>query len=414
MKLKWRSGILDKRNINEQIKRDFIFINERVVNIKRKRMIKLFAMGISGAVIICGIIWFVLWYNDIQLHEVVKSEKERLAVRKNNRRMNTESESSILDNHEDDIVPINEEEMKQRVTVISYNRQVQQHPGRAKVITSVQKSGLIVNVSDGVYILVHDDELKKNEVVNVKFRDFTVAGHVQVSYSDLKLALVYVSKENMGQKELEHIEVARISLQNAYEEHMGILDIGNPVEQECTVKKGALTLSTNVVSIVDAQIQLEGTDILPSHNENGFIFDMNGNVIGISYEDISNHISVLTMSEISNLLNMMIQEEDVPYLGIYGREVTKEVIDTIDDKMSKGIYVSSTEVDSPAYQYGILNGDIIVKVGNKKVTNFDEYNQAVLSLKPNDEAVIVVARKGAEGYKNIEYKIMVGTMPENS
>ena len=77
MKLKWRSGILDKRNINEQIKRDFIFINERVVNIKRKRMIKLFAMGISGAVIICGIIWFVLWYNDIQLHEVVKSEKER-------------------------------------------------------------------------------------------------------------------------------------------------------------------------------------------------------------------------------------------------------------------------------------------------------------------------------------------------
>ena len=141
---------------------------------------------------------------------------------------------------------------------------------------------------------------------------------------------------------------------------------------------------------------------------------MNGKVIGISYEDISNHISVLTMSEISNLLNMMIREEDVPYLGIYGREVTKEVIDTIDDKMSKGIYVSSTEVDSPAYQYGILNGDIIVKVGNKKVTNFDEYNQAVLSLKPNDEAVIVVARKGAEGYKNIEYKIMVGTMPENS
>ena len=405
---------MDKKNINEQIKRDFIFINERVVNIKRKRMLKLFSIGISGAVIICGIIWFILWYNDIQLHEVVKSEKERLVIRKNNRRMNTESEDSILDNHKDDVAPISEEKMKQKVTVVSYNRQVGEHPGRAKVITSIHKSGLIVNVSDGVYILVHDDELKKNEVVTVKFSNSTVGGQVKVSYPDLKLALVYVSRENVSQKELEHIEAAHISLQNTYAEHMGILDIGNPVEQECTVKKGALTLSTNVVSIVDAQIQLEGTDILPSHNENGFIFDMNGKVIGISYEDISNHISVLTMSEISNLLNMMIQEEDVPYLGIYGREVTKEVIDTIDDKMSKGIYVSSTEVDSPAYQYGILNGDIIVKVGNKKVTNFDEYNQAVLSLKPNDEAVIVVARKGAEGYKNIEYKIMVGTMPENS
>lgn len=404
---------MEKKNINEQIKKEFNFLNERVVNIKRKRMAKLFAMGISGALIICGMIYFFLWYNDIHLNEFVNQERERLRVRRNERRMNTEAESQLSYSEETPLPKLSEEEMRDSVAIVSYNRYIDEHEGDAKVITSIQRSGLIINADDGIYVLIHDNDLKQSEIVTVRIKNFNVRGSVKAAYSDFKLALIYVEENNVSESNLEKVRAARISTKKDYSTSVGVIDIGNPVGHELTTKKGTLTLTKNIVSIIDAQIHLISTDIELTERENGFIFDENGSVIGIAYEDVSNHISVLAMSGIANLLNIMIQGRDVPYLGIYGREVTEEVIDTIDSDMSKGIYVSSTEVDSPAYDYGILNGDIIVKVGNKKITNFDEYNDAVLSLNPGEEVDIVVRRKGAGKYKDIEYKIMVGAVPQN-
>lgn len=398
------------KKINEQIKEEFDFINERVVNIKRARMLKLFGMGIGGAFLVCVLIYSYLWYNDIGLNDVMEKGKDRINTSISGKKFKENYYTTRTTGETASV--FSEEEMKKSVLTINYNMRDESSSGDTVIIKPEKTCGIVINIDQDIYILVHGNDLHKNDEVTVNVGDTHVLGKVTASYEDFKLQMVCIRKSDLAGIDMKQIKPAKIATKADYKKPINVLDVGNPENGKITIKKGTLTLTKNIASILDARLIFVSTDIKSSENENGFIFDTSGNVIGISREEINKNVSVINMSGIGQILNYFISGERIPCIGIYGREVTDDVIESIDKKMPRGIYVSSTAADSPAYRQGILNGDIIVAINGKKIKDFDTYTKNILELNPESKVDVTVSRKGHDGYKNIDYNIEVSEVEE--
>ncbi|HEV3146795.1 MAG TPA: PDZ domain-containing protein, partial [Gemmataceae bacterium] len=76
---------------------------------------------------------------------------------------------------------------------------------------------------------------------------------------------------------------------------------------------------------------------------------------------------------------------------------------------ANGIEVMQVMPDSPAAKVGLQNGDRITKVGDKQVTDVNQFLQTIGSHKPGDKFTVVVMRGGKE--QNIA--VTVGQRPAN-
>ena len=64
--------------------------------------------------------------------------------------------------------------------------------------------------------------------------------------------------------------------------------------------------------------------------------------------------------------------------------------------------------DGPAYNAGIQNGDIIVRIDDKDIATIKDYQNQVESLDQGAVVTVVVQRKAIEEYKELEYQVTVG------
>jgi S1-C subfamily serine protease len=67
---------------------------------------------------------------------------------------------------------------------------------------------------------------------------------------------------------------------------------------------------------------------------------------------------------------------------------------SVNDSIASGALVANVKAGSPAEKAGILENDVIVKVGNRTVADADEFVVAVRQLTIGQPAQIEVARDG--------------------
>ena len=64
--------------------------------------------------------------------------------------------------------------------------------------------------------------------------------------------------------------------------------------------------------------------------------------------------------------------------------------------------------NGPAYNAGIQNGDVIVKIGEKNIPSMKEYENQLEALHQGDTVTVTVQRKSVNEYKELEYQVNVG------
>jgi hypothetical protein len=69
----------------------------------------------------------------------------------------------------------------------------------------------------------------------------------------------------------------------------------------------------------------------------------------------------------------------------------------------KGMRVDGVSEDKPAIKAGIQKGDIVVKLGDKDVTDMMSYMKALAVFKKGDKTTVVVTRKGKEVKGDIQF-----------
>ena len=203
--------------------------------------------------------------------------------------------------------------------------------------------------------------------------------------------------------------------------------IGNPL--------GELTYSMTVgyVSAVDREITADGkllnmiqTDVaINSGNSGGPLFDMNGNVVGITTAKYSGQTSsglyieglsfAIPIDDVIDEL-MELQKNGFisgrPRLGVSLQELDANTASVYG--LPVGPYVQGVEEGSCAEKAGVQKGDIILALGDTEV---DTYNQLVAALnkfKAGDTTTIKIYRGGAEHTLTVTLDELIETPQETA
>ena len=185
-----------------------------------------------------------------------------------------------------------------------------------------------------------------------------------------------------------------------------VVAIGNPLgELTSTLTVGYVSAKERNVSTDGTVINMIQTDAaINSGNSGGPLFNMKGEVVGIttakysgasssgaSIEGIGFAIPIDdVVEELGQLqeygyiksayLGVMVQNMDSSVASIYGLPV--------------GAYVVGVEEGFCAYRAGVQEKDIIVAVGEEKITTITDLTRALRGYEPGDKAKLTVFRAG--------------------
>lgn len=180
-----------------------------------------------------------------------------------------------------------------------------------------------------------------------------------------------------------------------------VLAAGAPLGLRSTVTHGIVSALHRPVPLsgegsdTDTVIDAIQTDASINHgNSGGPLIDMSSQVIGIntagkSLSDSASGLGfAIPINEAKEVAQTLIKDGKIlhPTLGVSTRSVSNAI--------AAGAQVANVKAGSPAQKGGILENDVIVKVGNRKVADADEFVVAVRQLTIGQDAPIEVVRDG--------------------
>lgn len=394
---------MDEKNVKSSS--DFNFLNERVVERRKWNITKL-----GGFIVFCMILFIlavfavIFWANPYMKDN---SDSHSGSASSDDENKETETTTQQISGIED---------IAQGVVIMSVNLDEDMEEVLYK--QDIFFSGLVLKMGNEIKILTDCDFVKGKKEITVYINDKKCVGKIYGISEEYGVAIisVNVASNNLEEDDMKCIKCADISLneENQYAVGDSIMFVGNTYGKEKFVANGSLTSVENMYNIVDVELEVMNTDILSSDIKNGFIFNEQGIAIGMVNsafnESITgrNTVFAISFKRINLYIDKLIRGNQISYLGIYGRKVIDEVIESIDKDMPYGIYISNTEDNSPAYVAGIMKGDILVEFDGREVVSFDEFSQYLQECGISDEVSVTVMRKGKDGYKEINYMVKIG------
>lgn len=278
---------------------------------------------------------------------------------------------------------------------------------------NVVTSGMIVSKTSDIVIITDLASTITNGIVYVTFfGGNSYKGKVSHTDEVLGIAAIKVSREDVDQAVYDDIETAEFADESEAASGESIIVMGNPYGKDSYVAFGNITSISNNINIVDGSCHLLTTDINTTESMNGFVINLDGKVVGIvnntlKQQSMEGIVSALVIWDADMAIDCMVRDIKKAYLGIEGEDITDEVIQIVDEDMPYGVYVKDAVPGSPAYNAGILSGDIIVGINNKDVKTMRDIMSVLAKCGSNREVIVNVMRKGREKYKSMEYSINV-------
>ena len=178
-----------------------------------------------------------------------------------------------------------------------------------------------------------------------------------------------------------------------------VVAIGNPFGLDHTVTSGIVSAKERVIGAgpYDDFIQTDAS-INPG-NSGGPLFNLRGEVIGINTAIVPRGQGIgfaIPSSLAGSLIDTLRSEGRVirGWLGIVPQPLDKELARAFGVKNKEGALVANVQPDSPADKAGLKAGDVIIKMGKKKLKNARQIYTDVATLKPGQIVRFVILRDG--------------------
>ncbi len=273
-------------------------------------------------------------------------------------------------------------------------------------------SGVIV-ADNGLELLALGQNIPEEdgESIQITFLDGKSAPAV-VKSQDMSLgfSIYAVTKSEIEEDTSEQIEVAVLGNSNVTQEGDTALVIGKPFGNADTVSYGIVSSGDNYLEGIDGRFSLVYTDVAGSEEGSGIIANVRGEVIGmidqtVSEQEGSNLIIGYGISDLKDVIELLSNGSQVPYIGICGMDVTEEMEK---EDIPQGVYVKEVDVDSPAMEVGIQSGDVLIRLGSSSIPDCAAYRTALMKLGVDSEVTLTVMRQGSGGkYKELEFDVTV-------
>jgi S1-C subfamily serine protease len=164
-------------------------------------------------------------------------------------------------------------------------------------------------------------------------------------------------------------------------------------------------------------------------NSGGPLINLEGKVVGINTAIISTSGGSegigfsIPINTVSRIYTELIESGKVrrPWMGITGTDVTKGMVNTWNLGVDYGVLIVDFTEYSPARETGLREtvsrpgmsdfvlGDIIVSIGEEKITNNVDLLNVLLKYKPGDTVEVKVYRDGSF----LEFPVKLGERPED-
>ena len=231
------------------------------------------------------------------------------------------------------------------------------------------------------------------------------------SDGNLGLGIFAVNRSEIKDATWAQIETAVLGSSNAVSKGDVAIVIGKPFGYAGAMGFGSIASGKNTLDLADGQYRLINTDIAGSKNGSGFIVNLQGEVIalidqGTAEEGSTELVTGYGITDIKTVIEQLSNGKGVPYIGIYGVDVTEEIEE---QGIPKGLYVKNVDADSPAMAAGIQSGDVIMSVGDINVQTYTAYHQALTASSVGSEVKITGQRQGGDGYVDIEFNVTIGS-----
>lgn len=283
---------------------------------------------------------------------------------------------------------------------------------------SYENEGVIsgVIVADNrleILILANINAIEDAEALRITFVDSReYEAKIKKKDNNTGLAILSVNKSVLNPNTLEEISIVQMG-SSAVSNLLGspIIAVGQPVGVMDSFCYGFITSAGSDIHLPDAGYKLITTDIYGSTDATGILINLKGQMIGII--DIDNHsnnmknmICAIGISELKQMIENMSNNKDIPYLGIYGSDVTPEI--NREMGVPFGVYITEMDMDSPAMEAGIQSGDVIIRIDGESVENYKDLVSYLTDKEPEQKISIGLLRQGPEGYNGMKLEVVLG------
>ncbi|MBQ3000613.1 MAG: trypsin-like peptidase domain-containing protein [Oscillospiraceae bacterium] len=269
-------------------------------------------------------------------------------------------------------------------------------------------SGFILT-GDG-YVVTNYHVIESMDTITVTLYDKRQLSATLVGYDESNdIAVLKVEGENLTPVVLGDSDNLNVG--------DNVVAIGNPLgELSFTLTAGYISAKDRAISMSSGSVMtLLQTDCpINSGNSGGALFNMYGEVIGITNAKYSNNGNsseasidnigfAIPMNKVKSLIFSIIEKGVVtkPYIGISIQNVTSQMQSW---GIPNGAWVVEVETDGPAAQGGLRVDDIITHMNGEAVTDNSELVADIGACTPGESIVFTVYRGG----KTMEITVVVG------
>lgn len=278
-----------------------------------------------------------------------------------------------------------------------------------------QASGLIIgNSGKELLILTEYQVIEDVKSIRVTFINNDTEDAVLKKYDgNTGIAVLGVPVETIAKSTMDEIETAVLGNSLNLRQGKLVVALGSPLGTNYSILTGNITSVSNTITTEDRNYTVFTTNIVANAKGNGVLINTNGEVIGLflkssNIQKEQNTLTAVSISELKDIIELLSNGLNIPYIGIKGSTVTDAISEEYD--IPKGVYIKEAVVDSPAMTAGLQTGDVIVEVGKQEVLSMKDYQRALLNLKKGDEVKITANRQNAEGYKKFTCTVEVGVL----
>lgn len=274
-------------------------------------------------------------------------------------------------------------------------------------------SGMIV-ADNGQELLILAGELpvKDAKIIRVTFsRDSQCDAILKSRDAGLGLCVYAVQRKNIADDVWAQIETATLGGSKVVSEGDTVIAVGKLYGCDTIAGYGVIESGENYLDKADGQYQTIYTDVAGDISGSGVLVNIRGEVIGIINTSVrtdnqTNKISGYGISDIKDVIELLSNGKNVPYLGVSGVEVSSEMQG---QGIPQGVYVKEVDAGSPAMAAGIQSGDIITNIADTDIINLLGYHNTLMKQNVGDKILVRGKRQGTGGeYVDIDFGVTVG------